>query len=156
MPSAIEEGRIPAIRVFHRAWYDEHVAANIIMEPPKKVTRQGYFKIFPNHYFQRPFTGQTFCVRVMFTEFRVDASNIFLFEGAGKSNLSADYSLEWGIFKPAADNQQVWLYTIFGTSGRRSSRLVFGRSTSNDVSGHYKRYYFLFFFLFFLRRLLFS
>ena len=39
MPSAIEEGRIPAIKVFHRAWYDENVAAKITMEPPKKVTR---------------------------------------------------------------------------------------------------------------------
>ena len=43
----------------------------------------------------------------------------------------------------------------FGTSVRRSSRSAFGRSTGNDVSGHYKRHYFLFFF-FFLRRLLFS
>ena len=46
-----------------------------------------------------------------------------------------------------------------GTSVRRSSRSAFGRSTGNDVSGHYKRHYFLFFFLFFsflLRRLLFS
>ena len=37
-----------------------------------------------------------------------------------------------------------------GTSVRRSSRSAFGRSTGNDVSGHYKRHYFLFFFLFFL------
>ena len=32
----------------------------------------------------------------------------------------------------------------FGTSVRRSSRSAFGRSTGNDVSGHYKRHYFLF------------
>ena len=31
-----------------------------------------------------------------------------------------------------------------GTSVRRSSRSAFGRSTGNDVSGHYKRHYFLF------------
>ena len=42
-----------------------------------------------------------------------------------------------------------------GMSVRRSSRSAFGRSTGNDVSGHYKRHYFLFF-LFLLRRLLFS
>ena len=37
----------------------------------------------------------------------------------------------------------------FGTSGQRSSQSAFGRSTSNDVSGHYKRhYFFLFYFLF--------
>ena len=43
-----------------------------------------------------------------------------------------------------------------GTSVRRSSRSAFGRSTGNDVSGHYKRHYFLSFFPFLLRRLLFS
>ena len=51
--------------------------------------------------------------------------------------------------------------SINGTSVRRFSRSAFGRSTGNDVSGHYKRHYFLFlffflFFFFFLRRLLFS
>ena len=35
-------------------------------------------------------------------------------------------------------------YNFFGTSVRRSSRSAFGRSTCNDVSGHYKRHYFLF------------
>ena len=35
-----------------------------------------------------------------------------------------------------------------GTSVRRSSRSAFGRSTGNDVSGHYKRHYILFFFFF--------
>ena len=35
-----------------------------------------------------------------------------------------------------------------GTSVRRSSRSAFGRSTGNDVSGHYKRHYFLFSFFF--------
>ena len=38
--------------------------------------------------------------------------------------------------------------TIFGTSVRRSSRSAFGRSTGNDVSGHYKRHYFFSFFSF--------
>ena len=31
---------------------------------------------------------------------------------------------------------------VIGTSVRRSSRSAFGRSTGNDVSGHYKRHYF--------------
>ena len=31
-----------------------------------------------------------------------------------------------------------------GTGSQRSSRSAFGRSTGNDVSGHYKRNYFLF------------
>ena len=44
----------------------------------------------------------------------------------------------------------------FGTSVRRSSRSAFGRSTGNDVSGHYKRHYFLFLFFFFFFLLLFS
>ena len=51
------------------------------------------------------------------------------------------------------------LSILIGTSGRRSSRSAFGRSTGNDVSGHYKRHYFLFFLFFlfsFLRRELFS
>ena len=43
-------------------------------------------------------------------------------------------------------NRQFW---TIGTSVRRSSRSAFGRSTGNDVSGHYKRHYFLFSFLFF-------
>ena len=30
-----------------------------------------------------------------------------------------------------------------GTSGRRSSWSVFGRSTGNSISGHYKQHYFL-------------
>ena len=36
-----------------------------------------------------------------------------------------------------------------GMSVRRSSRLAFGRSTGNDVSGQYKHHYFLFLFSFF-------
>ena len=44
---------------------------------------------------------------------------------------------------------------FFGTSVRRSSQSAFGRSTDNDVSGHYKRHYF-FFFLFFFSFLFFS
>ena len=43
----------------------------------------------------------------------------------------------------------IHIFGNFGTSVRRSSRSAFGRSTGNDVSGHYKRHYFLFFFLFF-------
>ena len=35
-------------------------------------------------------------------------------------------------------------FSVFGTSGQRSSRLAFGRVTGNDVSGHYKYHYFLF------------
>ena len=62
--------------------------------------------------FQEPFIGQTFCVRMMFSGFMVDASNIFRFEGAGESNSSSEYSLEWGIFKPAADKQQVRFLTL--------------------------------------------
>ena len=42
---------------------------------------------------------------------------------------------------------------VFGTSVRRSSRSAFGRSTGNDVSGHYYRHSFSFLFL---RRRLFS
>ena len=33
-------------------------------------------------------------------------------------------------------------FDYFGTSVWRSSRSTFGRSTGNDVSGHYKRHYF--------------
>ena len=32
---------------------------------------------------------------------------------------------------------------VIGMSVRRSSRSAFGRSTGNDVSGHYKRHYLL-------------
>ena len=35
-------------------------------------------------------------------------------------------------------------FVIIGASVRRTSRSAFGRSTGNDVSGHYKRHYFLF------------
>ena len=41
------------------------------------------------------------------------------------------------------------LGTYIGMSVWRSSRSAFGRSTCNDVSGHYKRHYFLLFFLLF-------
>ena len=44
---------------------------------------------------------------------------------------------------------------FIGTSGQRSSRSAFARSTGNDVSGHYKRHCFPFF-PFFLRHDLFS
>ena len=42
-----------------------------------------------------------------------------------------------------------FVYKDIGMSVRRSSRSAFGRSTGNDVSGHYKRNYFLFFFFLF-------
>ena len=45
------------------------------------------------------------------------------------------------------------LHFRIGTSVRCSNRSAFGRSTGNDVSGHYKRHSFFFFFL---CRLLFS
>ena len=38
------------------------------------------------------------------------------------------------------------LFSLIGTSVRRSSRSAFGRSTGNNVSGHYKRHYFFPFF----------
>ena len=37
---------------------------------------------------------------------------------------------------------------VIGMSVRCSSRSVFGRSTGNDVSGHYKRHYFFSIFFF--------
>ena len=39
MPTAIKEGKAPAIRVFQRTWNDENVGARIRMQPPKKVIR---------------------------------------------------------------------------------------------------------------------
>ena len=37
------------------------------------------------------------------------------------------------------EKNTIWQITIkIGTSSRRSSRSVFGRSTGNDISGHYK------------------
>ena len=48
---------------------------------------------------------------------------------------------------PSIWNTNTWEISrdvdYFGTSSRRSSRSAFGRSTGNDVSGHYKRHYFL-------------
>ena len=41
---------------------------------------------------------------------------------------------------------------VFGTSVRRSSRSAVGRSTGNDVSGHYKRLSFLFSVVYFSHR----
>ena len=43
-----------------------------------------------------------------------------------------------GAMGPSPETQDV---KHFGTSVRRSSRPAFGRSTGNDVSGHYKPYY---------------
>jgi len=72
------------------------------------------------------------------------------------------------LFEGEGGRTDIANYDVFGTSVRRSSRSAFGRSTGNDVSGHYKRHYFLFFsffsffffffffFFFLLRRLLFS
>ena len=43
-----------------------------------------------------------------------------------------------GAMGPSPETQDV---KHFGTSVRRSSRPAFGRSTGNDVSGHYKHHY---------------
>ena len=51
-------------------------------------------------------------------------------------------------------SKYVWLYVwscrtmydYLGTSSRRSGQLAFGRSTVNNVNGHYKRLYFFFIF----------
>ena len=48
--------------------------------------------------------------------------------------------------RPTITEKSVYI----GASVRRSSRSAFGRSTGNDVSGHYKRHYFLFLFFFIL------
>ena len=47
--------------------------------------------------------GQTFCIRVMFTGFMLDASNIIKFEKPGIKTIS----MEWSIFKPQKNGQQV-------------------------------------------------
>ena len=63
------------------------------------------------------------------------------------------------ITRPNIHTNMALLSSGIGTRVRRSSRLPFGRSTGNDISGHYKCHYFifsLFFFIFFLHRLLFS
>ena len=52
-----------------------------------------------------------------------------------------------------AFNHQNIPHKDIGTSMRRSSRSAFGRTTGNDVNGHYKGIFFL---LFFHHRLLFS
>ena len=44
-----------------------------------------------------------------------------------------------------------FVYKDIGMSVRRSSRSAFGRSSGNDVSGHYKHHYFLFYLLFLAR-----
>ena len=60
--------------------------------------------------FQRSFTGQTFCIRVMFNGFMVDASNIFSFSGAKDMSVSkVKYSVEWWVFKPKNNGKQVVL-----------------------------------------------
>ena len=52
---------------------------------------------------------------------------------------------------------RIWSCILrIGMSVRRSSRSAFGRSTGNDVSGHYKRHYFLFSFSFFFSVVYFS
>ena len=64
--------------------------------------------------------------------------------------LSTQFCLHWRLLRDV-------YYEDFGISVRRSSRLVFRRSTGNEVIGHYKHLYFPFhFFPFFLRRDLFS
>ena len=47
--------------------------------------------------------GQTFCLRVMFTGFMLDASKIIKFEDPGMKPIS----FEWSIFKPQKSGKQV-------------------------------------------------
>ena len=56
-------------------------------------------------YLQTLFLGQTFCIRVMFRGFMVEASNVFSFEGEMSSEVK--YSVEWWIFKPKKSGEQV-------------------------------------------------
>ena len=49
--------------------------------------------------------GQTFCLRVMFLGFMLDASNVIKF-GDYTTNLKP-ISMEWGILKPQKNGQQV-------------------------------------------------
>ena len=43
----------------------------------------------------------------MFTGFMVDDSNILTFEAVGKNPSETKYSLEWWIFKPKVNGEQV-------------------------------------------------
>ena len=52
---------------------------------------------------QDDYLGQTFCLRVMFVGFMLDASTIIKFMGEGTKPIS----MEWSIFKPQKNGQQV-------------------------------------------------
>jgi hypothetical protein len=46
----------------------------------------------------------------MFSGFMVDASNIFSFEGLGDTASGMKYSIEWWVFKPKKNGEQVKFY----------------------------------------------
>ena len=56
------------------------------------------------------FDGQTFCLRTMFTGFMVDASNIMKFESVGNMSTDIKYSIEFWIFKPKSNGEQVCVF----------------------------------------------
>ena len=80
MPSEVKKGKFPAIHFIKRVWNDESKGVHIKMDPPPNVRNITKAKII-HIVLQEPFIGQTFCIRVMFGGFMVEASNIFSFEG---------------------------------------------------------------------------
>ena len=101
----MEEGEVPIISVADRNWNDDNIAATFQLETSESEVS---YDITIHHsitfYVQASYTGQTMCVRALFTAFMSDASNILAFyEGEGDQQ----YSLELWIFKPQKSGQQV-------------------------------------------------
>ena len=108
---AIDEGKTPAIQIADRDWNDVSTATRIKMEPPTKVWNIARDWVKHSNP-QESFDGQTFCLRTMFTGFMVDASNIMTFESVGNMSSDVKYSIEFWIFKPKENGEQVYNHQV--------------------------------------------
>ena len=106
MKKEVLKGKSPAIRFSDRKWNDENVGVMIKIDTHTEVDFLIFKFDLKDLFIQKTFNGQTFCIRTMFTEFMVDASNIFSFERVGDLP-GVEHALEWWIFKPSETGQQV-------------------------------------------------
>ena len=110
MKKEIKEGKSPVIRYADRTWNDKSSGVNVTMDAPLMVCKYFYEWLIIG-IVQTNFLGQTFCIRSMFSSFMVDDSNIFAFEGGRNSSMKMKYSIDWSIFKPEKNGQQVIFYS---------------------------------------------
>ena len=100
------------INVADRTWNDNSIAATLDIKllPVSCSYRYACIHAF---FLQKQYNGQTFCIRVMFTAFMSDASNIMSFYGEKDMNDAAGHAFELWMFQPQKSGQQVIKLSFF-------------------------------------------